>query len=186
MKLETRCQRIELILSDVDGVLTDGGILFDDDAVESKRFHVRDGMGIKLWRSAGYRFGIITGRSSRVVANRAGELNVDLLRQGVKDKRIELQNVLRELGVDPRNTCFIGDDLPDLPAMLNVGLAVAVADAADDVRQRADYVTQLPGGSGAVRETIETILKCQARWNQLIEEYATVDELELSDAARAA
>jgi len=186
MKLESRCQQIELILSDVDGVLTDGGILFDNQGVESKRFHVRDGMGIKLWRTAGYRFGIITGRSSQVVANRAAELKLDIVRQGVKDKRIELKSVLQELGVDPQKTCFIGDDLPDLPAMSNVGLAVAVADAADDVRQRADYVTQLGGGAGAVRETIETILKCQARWNQLIEKYTTAKELEPSDASRAA
>ena len=166
-----RCQPIELILSDVDGVLTDGGIILDNAGIETKRFHVRDGLGIKLWQKAGYRFGLITVRSSHVVKMRMAELGIDMIRQGADDKLTTARSMLAELGLRPEQACYVGDDLPDLPVALSVGLAVAVADACEELRAAAHYVTRLPGGAGAVRETVEMILKAQRRWEDLIQSY---------------
>ncbi len=173
MKLEQRCGQIELILADVDGVLTGGQIIFDNNGVETKQFHIRDGMGIKLWQRAGYRCGLITGRSSHIVKIRAAELEVELVRQTAEDKLPIAQEILESLGLEPRQVCYIGDDLPDLPVMRAVGLGVAVADACSEVREAAHYVTELHGGDGAVRETIEMILKAQRRWDDLIQKYTS-------------
>jgi YrbI family 3-deoxy-D-manno-octulosonate 8-phosphate phosphatase len=169
--LRERCQPIELILSDVDGVLTDGGIILDNAGIETKRFHVRDGLGIKLWQKAGYRFGLITVRSSHVVKMRMAELGIDVIRQGANDKLTTARSILAEMHLRPEQACYIGDDLPDLPVAASVGLAVAVADACEELREAAHYVTTLPGGSGAVREAIEMILKAQRRWDDLIQSY---------------
>jgi YrbI family 3-deoxy-D-manno-octulosonate 8-phosphate phosphatase len=171
MTSEARCEAVRLILSDVDGVLTDGGVIFDNQGIETKRFHIRDGLGIKLWQRAGHRFGIVTGRSSHVVQVRAAELGIDPVRQGMAEKLPAVEEILRELGLAWENLCYIGDDLPDLPIVLRAGLGVAVADAADDLRQRADHTTTLPGGAGAVRELVEMILKQQRRWDELIQKY---------------
>lgn len=171
MSLEERCQPIELILSDVDGVLTDGGILLDNQGIESKRFCIHDGMGIRLWQKAGYRFGLISLRSSQIVKTRADELGIEIVRQGTGDKLAALQEILEELGLTPQQTCYLGDDLPDLSAIQAVGLGVAVADACGELRQAAQYVTTADGGSGAVRETVERILKAQRRWDDVIQTY---------------
>ncbi len=171
MSLDERCRPIRLILSDVDGVLTDGGIVFDNQGIETKRFHVRDGMGIRLWQKAGCRFGLITHRSSNIVKMRVAELGVEIVRQGVEDKLTAVRAVLGELRLTPAQTCYIGDDLPDLPVMRAVGFGVAVGDACAELRQAAHHVTTLPGGCGAVRETIELILKAQSRWEDLIQAY---------------
>ncbi|MGW8256838.1 MAG: KdsC family phosphatase [Thermoguttaceae bacterium] len=168
MTLNERCQAIRLILSDVDGVLTDGCIIIDNAGVETKRFHVRDGMGISLWKKAGYRFGLITLRSSQIVKLRVAELGIDVIRQGIENKQTALQQILAELQLKPEQICYIGDDLPDLSAARMVGLGVAVADACDELRKVAHYVTAMPGGAGAVRETVELILKAQGRWEDLI------------------
>ena len=173
MKLEQRCQEIELVLADVDGVLTAGQIVFNNQGIEAKQFHIRDGLGIKLWQRAGYRFGLITGRSSHIVKIRAGELGIEIVRQTAEDKLPVALEILQQLGLQPNQTCYIGDDLPDLPVMRAVGLGVAVADACAEVRQAAHHVTQLRGGEGAVRETIEVILKAQRRWNDLIQKYTS-------------
>lgn len=114
MKLDARCQKIQLVLSDVDGVMTDGGITFDNQGIEYKQFHVRDGMGIKLWQKSGHRFGILTARSSHIVQVRATELGVDLVRQGFDDKLTIVHQIIEELGLSMENVCFIGDDLTDL------------------------------------------------------------------------
>jgi len=171
MKVEARAERIELILSDIDGVLTDGSVVFDNQGIETKNFHIRDGLGIKLWNRAGYRFGMITGRSSHIVRIRAAELGVEMVRQGVDDKLTVTEQIIAELGLQPQQACYIGDDLPDVPPMRLVGLAVAVADGSDDVRRAAHHVTAVPGGRGAVRETIELILKAQGRWDDLIQKF---------------
>ena len=171
MTFSERCQKIELILSDVDGVLTDGGVIFDNQGVEIKRFHIRDGFGIKLWQQAGYRFGIITGRASQIVKLRASELGIDLIRQGVDNKLPIAQQIMQELKLAPEQVAFIGDDLPDLPVLRSVGLAVAPADAANEVHQAAQLITKYSGGCGAVREAIETILQTQGRWEHLIRKY---------------
>jgi len=171
MKPEQRCQSIELILSDVDGVLTDGGVIFDNQGIEIKRFHIRDGLGIKLWQRAGYRFGVVTARNSHIVKVRAAELGIDIIRQGFEQKLPTIREIMQQLRLLPEQVCYIGDDLTDLAAIQTVGLGVAVADAATEVRTSAQYVTKLPGGSGAVREAIEFILKAKQRWGDLILKY---------------
>lgn len=171
MNLEERCQAIELILSDVDGVLTDGGVVFDNQGIETKRFFIRDGLGVRLWQDAGYRFGLLTMRSSHVVKVRAQELGIEIIRQGTADKLSTLRQVLDELNLPPERTCYLGDDLPDLPVVRAVGLGVAVADACAELRAAADYTTSAAGGRGAVRETVELILKAQQRWDDAIRAY---------------
>jgi 3-deoxy-D-manno-octulosonate 8-phosphate phosphatase (KDO 8-P phosphatase) len=171
MTLDERCRAIRLILCDVDGVLTDGGIVLDNQGIESKRFHVRDGMGIRLWRKAGYSFGLITHRSSHIVKTRAAELGIEILRQGIDDKLAAMHGIVQELRLVPGQVCYVGDDLPDLQAVSAVGLGVAVADACVELRQAAHCITTAPGGSGAVREIVELILKAQARWEDLIQSY---------------
>jgi len=171
MNLEERCQPIELILADVDGVLTDGRLVVDNQGIETKQFYVRDGMGIRLWQKAGYRFGLVTLRSSHVVKMRAAELDIEIVRQGRDDKLATVGEILDELGLEARQVCYIGDDLPDLPAVRFAGLGVAVADACEEVRRAAHYVTSAGGGRGAVRQTVETILKAQKRWEDVIQPY---------------
>jgi YrbI family 3-deoxy-D-manno-octulosonate 8-phosphate phosphatase len=173
MKLDQRCQEIELVLADVDGVLTPGQIVFNNQGIETKQFHIRDGLGIRLWQRAGYKFGLITGRSSHIVNIRAAELNVEIVRQTAEDKLPVAQEILSQLGLELRQTCYIGDDLPDVPVMRAVGLGVAVSDACAEVREAAHFVTTLAGGTGAVRETIEMILKGQRRWDDLIQKYTS-------------
>jgi len=171
MKIAERCQPIELILSDVDGVLTDGAVIFNNQGIETKQFHIRDGSGIKLWQRAGYRFGVVTGRSSHIVEVRCAELGIEIIRQGMERKTAIVAEIARDLGLALGQVCFIGDDLPDLPVLRQVGLAVAVADACAEVRGVAHHVTSAPGGRGAVREAIELVLKSQGRWDDLIQSY---------------
>jgi 3-deoxy-D-manno-octulosonate 8-phosphate phosphatase (KDO 8-P phosphatase) len=173
MNLDERCQQIELLLADVDGVLTDGRVVLDNQGIETKQFHVHDGMGIHLWHKAGYRFGVITHRSSHVLKMRAAELGIEIVRQGTDDKRGTMEEILTQLGLTLKQVCYIGDDLPDLPAVRAAGLGVAVADAAAELREAADYLTTATAGNGAVRETIEFILKAQRRWDDLIQPYLT-------------
>jgi len=172
MDLNQRCQPIELILSDVDGVLTDGRIVLDNQGVESKQFSVRDGMGVRLWQKAGYRFGVITARHSRVVQLRAKELDIEILHQGSTDKLTAMRQILDELHLAPEQVCYIGDDWPDLSVVRAAGLGVAVADACEELREAADFVTRTVGGSGAVRELIEWVLKNQGRWEEVTRAYA--------------
>jgi len=172
MNLTDLCRRVELILSDVDGVLTDGGIWYDNQGVELKGFHIRDGLGIKLWQQAGFQFGLLTARTSHIVKLRAAELGIDLVRQGFEEKLPVTQEILSEIGLTPPQVCYIGDDLTDLSVIRAMGLGVAVADAATEVRAAASYVTRLPGGRGAVREVVETILKAKGRWEDAIQRYS--------------
>ena len=121
MTLEERCSSIRLLLSDVDGVFTDGGILYDNNGVEVKQFHVRDGLAVKLWQKAGHKFGIITGRSSHIVKVRTAELGVEIVRQGFSEKLPCAKQIMEDLGVAPHEVCYIGDDLPDLAVMKKSG-----------------------------------------------------------------
>jgi YrbI family 3-deoxy-D-manno-octulosonate 8-phosphate phosphatase len=171
MSIEQLCQPIRLILSDVDGVLTDGGIIIDNQGVESKQFHVRDGQGVRLWQKAGYKFGLITLRSSQILKIRVAELGIEIIRQGIENKLAAMQEIAGELRLAPQQVCYIGDDLPDLPLVRAAGLGVAVADACEELRQAANFTTTVAGGKGAVRETIEVILKAQRRWDDLIKMY---------------
>jgi YrbI family 3-deoxy-D-manno-octulosonate 8-phosphate phosphatase len=171
MKLEQRMQSVRLILSDVDGVLTDGGISYDNQGIEIKKFHVRDGLGIKLWQQAGHKFGVLTARNSHIVKVRASELGVAIIRQGFTDKLPVAMQIIEENQLKPENVCYIGDDLPDLPVIRSVGLGVAVANAVNEVRSAAHYTTKTQGGQGAVREIIELILTTQKRWSELLAQY---------------
>ncbi|MBL8796265.1 MAG: HAD hydrolase family protein [Planctomycetia bacterium] len=166
--MHERIARIDVLLLDVDGVLTDGSIVYTDNRVELKRFHVRDGSGLKLWGLAGKRSAIITGRTSSAVEVRAMELGVGLVIQGAADKRMAFERVLADYAVGPEQVCCIGDDVPDLPLLKRSGLAAAVADACPEARTAAHYVTQAPGGRGAVREVIELVLRCQGHWQRLL------------------
>lgn len=156
---------IRLILSDVDGVMTDGAIVIDNAGVESKTFHVRDGLAIKLWQRSQFQFGLLTSRNSQIVKLRAAELNIEIVRQGFADKLPAARDIFQQLGIEPHEVCYIGDDLPDIPVMAEVGLPVAVADAVAEVREVAKWVTQTPGGRGAVREVIERLLKAKGSWD---------------------
>ena len=162
--LRERCSAIELLIVDVDGVLTAGGIAYGDPELEIKEFHVRDGSSLHRWHRVGKRTGLITGRSSPVVARRAAELAIDFVKQGAAEKLPAYRQLLAEAGVADEAVCYLGDDMPDLPSLRVCELAVAVADACAEVRVAAQYITQMLGGRGAVRETIELILRCQGRW----------------------
>lgn len=162
---------IQLLLLDVDGVLTDGSVVYLDNGTELKRFHVRDGSGLKLWHAAGKRSAIVSGRKSVAVERRAAELGISPVLQGRDDKFAALAQVLTETGVRPEQVCAIGDDLPDLPVLRRVGLAVAVADACPELRAVAHYTTTALGGRGAVREAVEWLLKLSGRWDDLTARY---------------
>jgi YrbI family 3-deoxy-D-manno-octulosonate 8-phosphate phosphatase len=164
-----RCLGIDWLVLDVDGVLTDGGITYADDGRELKQFHVRDGSGLKFWQYVGKKAAILTGRTSAIVDHRAAEVGVEVVIQGATNKMPSYRRLLQERGVEPRQVCYVGDDTPDLPVMRNCGLAVAVADACPDVLAVAHHVTRAAGGRGAVRETLEMILRCQGLWQKLLE-----------------
>lgn len=165
--LAERCSAIELLVLDVDGVLTDGSIIYADDGVELKVFHVRDGSGLKLWHKTGKQSAIITGRRSRIVEVRAAELGIGRVHQGAADKLPVFRSILEESGFQPGQVCFVGDDVPDLPLLHHCGLAVAVADACSEVQAAAHHVTRATGGRGAVREVIELILRHQGHWDRV-------------------
>jgi 3-deoxy-D-manno-octulosonate 8-phosphate phosphatase (KDO 8-P phosphatase) len=169
--IQERCRPVGLLIVDVDGVLTDGQIIYGDDGVEVKAFHVRDGTGLKLWQAAGKRAALITGRASRAVERRAAELGVGPVFQGAADKWPAYRHLLAAGGWRPEQVCYVGDDLPDLPVLEDCGLAVAVADACPEVRSAAHYVTRAAGGRGAVREVVEVILHCQGLWPGVVERF---------------
>jgi len=162
---------IQMIVFDVDGVLTDGSIMIDDNGVETKRFHVRDGSGIAAAMYVGLKVGVITGRASRVVTLRMSELRVPYLLQHCKNKAQGLETICVQAGVLPEHCAYLGDDLIDLPAMLRCGYRMAVRDAAKEVRDEAHFVTQAKGGHGAAREAIEHIIKAQGKWETVLERY---------------
>ncbi len=178
---------VRFLVLDVDGVLTDGSLLYTEEGTEVKRFDVKDGAGLKYWMRSGYRAGIVTGRSSPVVERRAKELGVEFVAMGAKDKLPVFDAMLRDAGVRPEESAVIGDDLPDLPLVRRAGLGAAVADAVEDVREAADVVTRKKGGRGAVRELIEFILKRQGKWDAIMARYlaALLLPLLLLSAAKA-
>jgi 3-deoxy-D-manno-octulosonate 8-phosphate phosphatase (KDO 8-P phosphatase) len=167
--LKERCAGIELLVLDVDGVLTDGRITYTADGVEVKSFHVRDGSGLVFWQRLGKRVAIISGRASQAVAVRASELGITQVMQGAADKRSAFRTLLETTGLRAEQVCVVGDDLPDLPLLGACGLAVAVADACPEARAAAHYVTRTPGGRGAVREVVELVLGAQGRWEAVVE-----------------
>ncbi len=163
--------RVRLFLTDVDGVLTDGGIIYDGAGVETKRFDVRDGHGIKMLQRAGVTVGIITGRTSDVVAIRARELGIDIVRQGAYDKVAAWREILGGTGILPAQTAYAGDDIVDLPLLRAVGFSAAPSDAEPYVLDAVHYVASRPGGHGAVREIIEFLLRSSGSWDDVASKY---------------
>jgi 3-deoxy-D-manno-octulosonate 8-phosphate phosphatase (KDO 8-P phosphatase) len=172
-EVQKRAARIKLLLMDCDGVLTDGRVWIFDNGEEQKGFHTRDGLGIDLLHRAGLRSGIISGRRSTAVQKRAQGLGMSFVRQGCEDKQKAFDETLAQAGVENLEVAYIGDDLNDIPLILQSGLGVAVADAGVEAREHAHYVTNAAGGFGAVREVCELILKAQGRWDELIRKYMT-------------
>lgn len=167
----TRAERIRLVIFDVDGVLTDGKLYFDEAGREYKCFHARDGHGIKLLRSTGVESAVISGRQAASVSRRMENLGIDLVFQGVEDKLGVFQSICRNLQLSPEEIAHVGDDLLDLPVMRRVGLSVAVADANDAILPYAHWKTRNPGGSGAAREVCDLIMEAQQTLTGVIERY---------------
>ena len=162
---------IRLVGFDVDGVLTDGRIIIDDEGRETKNFCSRDGLGLRILRRAGLDVVLITGRERRLLEIRARDLGISEIHQGIEDKWTVLENVLKRKNLSPQEAAFAGDDLIDLPVLTRVGLALAPADAVPEVLAVAHFVAQAPGGRGAVRQMIEFILKGQGRWDEVLRFY---------------
>lgn len=169
--IERRALRIKLLLMDCDGVLTDGRLWLLEDGDEQKSFNVRDGLGLDLWHRAGLKSGIISGRNSIALERRADGLGIEYIRQASENKTKDFEELLGLAQVNENEVAFVGDDLNDIPLMLRSELAIAVADAAEETRAVAHLVTQAAGGSGAIREVVEVILKAQGRWAEVTEKY---------------
>jgi 3-deoxy-D-manno-octulosonate 8-phosphate phosphatase (KDO 8-P phosphatase) len=168
---QTKLDAIRMLVLDVDGVLTDGTIVVDERGGESKFFSVLDGHGIKMWKRAGLLTAFLSGRKSGPTRQQAKELAVDYCLEGCLDKAASITELERMSGVATSEMAYVGDDLPDLPAIRCAGFGVAVANAVEEIKRAADYVTTRRGGEGAVREVIEYILKKTGRWEGLMERY---------------
>ena len=167
---------IKLVVMDVDGVLTDGTIAIDEAGGETKHFNVRDWTGIVYLERAGIRTAILSGRTASAVTHRAKEAGVSEVHQGAKDKLPVLREMMKRLGLRPEEVAYIGDDLMDIPVAREVGFAVAVADAHEELKSRCHHVTAAPGGRGAVRELAEHILKAQDKWSTIMKRYVGSSE----------
>ncbi len=169
--LKEKLQKIKLIIFDVDGVLTDGGIIFGNREIEIKSFHVRDGHGIKIAKRSGLNIAFVTGRSSEVVGKRAEDLGIERVYQGMWDKRPALAELMKDLQLLPEEIAVVGDDIVDIPLMRRVGVSFTVPEASEEVQREATIVTQHGGGRGAAREIVEIILKAQNKWEQAMARY---------------
>lgn len=191
LSAQSRARKIKLLLFDVDGVLTDGKLFFlplpgraqnataeqpglsltSPNQIEFKGFHAHDGVAISLARGGGLRTGLITKRFSETVALRARDLKLEFVRQGIQDKRMAFEEIVKEAGLDLNQAAFVGDDVVDLPAMRAGGLAIAVKNARAEVKKEAHYVTTHAGGEGGLRDAVEFILKAQGKWKRVVEDY---------------
>jgi 3-deoxy-D-manno-octulosonate 8-phosphate phosphatase (KDO 8-P phosphatase) len=169
--MSERLKAIKLLLLDVDGVMTDGRIIYDSNGVESKFFNVKDGHGIKLLQRAGVEVGIVSGRKSQVVVDRAAELGIVRVFQGALDKLSVYRQIIEETGYADVQVAFMGDDIIDIPVMRRVGFAAAPADAVEEVLPHAHFVARNRGGWGAVRELCDLILKAQGAWEKVTARY---------------
>lgn len=167
----TNFTEIQMLILDVDGVLTDGTLYIHSDGSESKCFNTLDGHGIKMWQRAGLKVALLSGRASEPTKHRAEQLNIEYVFEDCHDKLPALQKFIEKLGLSPDAVAYVGDDLTDLPVIRYVGFGAAVANAVDEVKKYADYVTERPGGAGAVREVIEYILKKTGKWQELMTRY---------------
>lgn len=163
-----KAKDIRLCILDVDGVMTDGRIVIDDNGVETRNFDIKDGMGVVVMMMSGVEVAIITSKKSGAVRHRAEELKIKRFHEGIKKKTEPYEAMLAEMGITDTQVAYVGDDLVDLSMMKRVGLPIAVNDAVEDVKQHAAYVTQARGGYGAVREVAEMILKAQDKWDKVL------------------
>ncbi len=166
-----KAKKVRLVCFDVDGVLTDGRLFFDDQGKESKGFHSRDGLVIKLLRQSGVEVAVISGRCSQSVERRMAALDIALVYQGQDDKLIALDELCQRLNLQYEQVAHVGDDVLDLPVMMRVGFSVAVGDAHDYVKQHANWVTNLPGGYGAAREVCDMVMKAQNTLEAMLAQY---------------
>ena len=173
MTLEARARAVKLILLDVDGVLTDGTVIMHGDGTESKAFHIRDGAAMVWAGQAGIPIGLLSARTSAATSQRASQLGIRIVSQGVPDKAEEFGRIATAAGVSADAVAYMGDDLLDLPVFALAGLAGAPQDASDDVRARAHWVSTAAGGRGAVRQFIEMILRAQDRWDGVLAAYTS-------------
>lgn len=165
-QLAERCRALKLVLSDVDGVMTDGSLLLLPDGGEARSFNIRDGLGIVMAHAVGLRTGVLSGRDSALVARRAAELRMAVVRQGVRDKGAAFREILAEQGLRAEEVAYVGDDLNDLPVLAEAGLSAAPADAAFEVRAQAFMVLSAPGGRGCLREFIDAILRARGEFEK--------------------
>ncbi|CAI07884.1 phenylphosphate carboxylase subunit delta [Aromatoleum aromaticum] len=163
-----QAKNIKLVILDVDGVMTDGRIVINDEGIESRNFDIKDGMGVIVLQLCGIDVAIITSKKSGAVRHRAEELKIKRFHEGIKKKTEPYAQMLEEMNISDAEVCYVGDDLVDLSMMKRVGLAVAVGDAVADVKEAATYVTTARGGHGAVREVAELILKAQGKWDAVL------------------
>jgi 3-deoxy-D-manno-octulosonate 8-phosphate phosphatase (KDO 8-P phosphatase) len=166
-----KAKKLKLLILDVDGVLTDGKLFFDNDGNEYKAFHARDGHGIKLLRQSGVEVAVISGRKSNSVALRMKNLGIEYVYQGHENKISAFNEIIEKIGITPEQAAHVGDDLLDLPLMVRVGLAIAVQDANFAVKQHADWCTTLSGGCGAVREVCDLIMQAQGSFDDVVSSY---------------
>jgi len=169
--LHSKAARVRLVLFDVDGVLTDGKILLHGDGTESKMFDIKDGTGLVWARRAGLTVGLLSARSSAATDQRASQLGITLVRQGVTSKLDAYREILTDLNLGDDAVAYMGDDVLDLPVLVRVGLSAAPADAVDDVRSRVDWISRARGGDGAARELVELILRAQGAWTAMVDDY---------------
>ena len=171
MPINAKASKIKLLLFDVDGVLTDGKILLHADGSESKQFDIKDGTGIIWAQRAGLTVGLLSARTSAATGQRAAQLGITLVHQGVASKLESYEQIVDSLLLEDEQVAYMGDDVLDLPVLGRVGLATAPADAVEDVRSRVDWVSTAGGGQGAARDLIEVILRAQGRWDAILAEY---------------
>ncbi len=171
--IDEKARPIKLIICDVDGVLTDGSLFFDNQDEEYKAFNAKDGHGMRMVMDTGIKLAIITARQSRLLLHRADNLQIprDLVYQGYSDKRLAFAELCQQTGIQPQQVAYVGDDVIDLPVMSKVGLAIAVADAHPFVKKHADWVTENAGGRGAVREVCEMLLEAQGKLEAILTGY---------------
>ncbi len=172
LEIAEKAKRIKLLICDVDGVLTDGGIIYDSKGREQKRFHVHDGQGLKILQAVGIHVAIITSRQSDIVARRMQELAIPFVFQGQTNKIKAYEQICQQLSIGDEDVAYLGDDLPDLALIRRVGLGVAVANAVALVRDAADWVTDAKGGQGAARELVELLLQAQNKHETILHEFS--------------
>lgn len=169
--VDERAKKIKLLVMDVDGVLTDGRVIYANSGDALKFFDVTDGMGLSLWSRAGLKSAILTARKSRIVSRRSKDIHIDKVYQNAFRKLEVFERILNDFKVSSEEVCFIGDDVIDMPVLRRVGLAVCVPNAVPEVKSEVHYITKRKGGRGAVREVTDMILKAQGKWNKLMQRY---------------